>query len=98
MTVHRAGQWVSGPFTGAKYTIDTIPDRVWGGYGHYSRGKWEFSAESRPTNDDLAIGSNLFGAAPFRYPQDTEAWFATAAYRVTEKLQVGVYHSNVHID
>jgi hypothetical protein len=28
LTVHRAGQWITGPFTGATYTIDSVPDRV----------------------------------------------------------------------
>jgi hypothetical protein len=98
LTVHRAGQWVTGPFVGAHYTIDTLPDRVWAGYGDYNRGKWEFSSEYRSTLDVLAIGSPLFGSAAFPYNQSTEAWYATAAYRVTPKLQVGVYHSNLHID
>lgn len=98
LTVHRAGKWITGPFAGAPYTIDTIPDRVWAGYGDYNRGKWELNYEYRSTDDDLSIGSPLFGSAPFPYPQNTEAWFATAAYRITPKLQVGVYHSNLHID
>ncbi|MGA2050893.1 MAG: hypothetical protein ABSG96_24615 [Terracidiphilus sp.] len=46
----------------------------------------------------MQIGSPLFGAKPFPYPQNTEAWFASAAYHVTPKLQVGVYHSNLHLD
>jgi hypothetical protein len=98
LTVHRAGQWVSGPFKGAGYTIDTIPDRVWAGYGDYTRGKWEFGAEYRSTLDVLAIGSALFGPSAFPYNQSTESWYATASYRVNPKLQVGVYHSNLHID
>ncbi|HUD56713.1 MAG TPA: hypothetical protein VMR02_15900 [Terracidiphilus sp.] len=46
----------------------------------------------------MAIGAKLFGSKPYTLNQSTEAWFASAAYRVTPKLQVGVYHSNVHID
>jgi hypothetical protein len=98
LTVHRAGKWISGGFAGASYTIDTIPDRVWVGYGDFNRGKWEFSSEYRSTEEDLAIGAKLFGSKPYMLNQSTEAWFASAAYRVTPKLQVGVYHSNVHID
>jgi hypothetical protein len=98
LTVHRAGHWISGPFAGAAYTIDTVPDHVWVGYGDYNRGKWEFSSEYRATNDILQIGAALFGPTAFPYPQNTEAWYATAAYHVTPKMQVGVYHSNLHID
>ncbi len=98
LTVHRSGAWISGPFAGAPYTIDTVPDHVWAGYGDYAKGKWEFSSEYRSTLDILQIGSPLFGSAPFPYPQNTEAWYATAAYRVTPKLQFGVYHSHLHID
>jgi hypothetical protein len=98
LTGSRAGQWVSGPFAGAPYTIDTVPNRVWAGYGDYNRGRWEFTSEYRSTLDELAIGSPLFGTAAFMYNQSTEEWYATAAYRINPKLQVGVYHSNVHID
>jgi hypothetical protein len=98
LTVHRSGQWVSGYFVGAKYTIDSVPDRVWVGYGDYNRGKWEFSSEYRATDEILQIGSALFGSSAFPYNQSTEAWFATAAYHVTPKLQAGVYHSNLHLD
>ena len=98
LTVHRAGHWITGPFAGVAYTIDTVPDRVWVGYGDYNRGKWEFASEYRSTLDILQIGSPLFGSKPFPYPQNTEAWFASAAYRVMPKLQVGVYHSHLHID
>ena len=98
LTVHRAGQWVTGPFVGAHYTIDTFPNRVWAGYGDYNRGKWEFTSEYRSTLDELAIGSSLFGSSAFMYNQSTEAWYATAAYRITPKLQAGYYHSNIHID
>jgi hypothetical protein len=98
LTVHRAGKWVSGYFKGAGYTIDTVPNRVWAGYGDYNRGKWEFASEYRSTLDELAIGSSLFGSSAFMYNQSTEAWYATAAYRINPKLQVGVYHSYVHED
>jgi hypothetical protein len=98
LTTHRSGEWISGFLKGDSYTIDTYPDRVWVGYGDYNRGKWEFSSEYRSTEEDLAIGAKLFGPKPYMDNQSTEAWFASAAYRVTPKLQVGVYHSNVHED
>jgi hypothetical protein len=98
LTTHRSGKWITGPFAGGAYTIDTPPDRVSVGYGDYNRGRWEFSSEYRSTLEDLAIRSPLFGPTAYMLNQSTEAWFATAAYHVTPKLQVGVYHSNVHED
>jgi hypothetical protein len=98
LTTHRTGKWLSGPFAGAPYTIDTPPDRVWVGYGDYNRAKWEFSSEYRSTDEKLAIHSPLFGPSAYMLNQNTEAWFASAAYHVTPRLQVGVYHSNVHED
>jgi len=97
LTMHRAGVWVSGQFSGVQYTIDNNPDRPWVGYGDYSRGKWDLSAEYRSTNENLNIVfPAMYVAMP--YNQSNEAWFAAAAYRVTPTLQVGVYHSNLHID
>jgi hypothetical protein len=53
--------------------------------------------EYRSLNDSVIIGIPAFGVL-IPDNQSTESWFASAAYRVTPKLQVGVYHSNVHED
>lgn len=98
LTVHRTGQFTTGATRGIKYSIDTTPDRVWVGYGDYNRGKWEFASEYRATQDSLLLGGPVFGPSGLPYDQSTEAWFATAAYRVMPKLQIGVYHSNLHLD
>ena len=98
LTMHRAGSFISGPFLGFQYTIDGNPERPWVGYGDYSRGKWEFSAEYRNTDDFDDIEFIGFGLPVMHYNQSTESWFASAAYRVNSKLQVGVYHSNFHVD
>jgi hypothetical protein len=99
LTMHRAGSWVIGPFAGTQYTIDTTANRPWVGYGDYNRGKWEFSGEYR-SNGNLEVIRfiNIGTFPPMSYVQSTETWFATAAYRITPKLQVGVYHSNLHVD
>jgi len=98
-TMHRAGKYISGPFIGTKYTIDANPERPWVGYGEYSRGKWEFSSEYRNTNQftDILLMNTSSPTVSHRN-KCIEAWFATAAYRVTPKLQVGYYHSNMHVD
>ena len=99
LTMHRAGSWVIGPFAGTQYTIDATANRPWVGYGDYNRGKWEFSSEYR-SNGNLEVVRfiNIGTFPPMPYVQSTETWFAAAAYRVTPKLQVGVYHSNLHVD
>jgi len=99
LTMHRAGAWVTGPLAGVKYTIDATANRPWVGYGDYNRGKWEFSSEYRSNGNLEDIRFVGFGpGAPMAYVQSTEEWFATAAYRIMPKLQVGVYHSNLHVD
>jgi hypothetical protein len=99
-TMHRAGAWTSGIYKGNNYTIDANPERLSVGYGDYSRGKWEFSSEYRNTNQftDVRQLVGTVPGAPMHRSKCLEAWFATAAYRVTPKLQVGYYHSNLHID
>jgi hypothetical protein len=97
MTMLRYGVFISGPFIGVKYTNQETPEFLWVGYGSYNRGKWEFNAEYRSLNDSVIVGIPAFGVlVPDN--QSTESWFASAAYRVTSKLQVGVYHSNFHVD
>ena len=57
------------------------------------------SAEYRSEDYFIDIGFVGFGSgAPLHYNQSTESWFASAAYRVNSKLQVGYYHSNFHVD
>lgn len=99
MTMHRVGPFISGAFAGFHYSIDSNPNRPWVGYGDYTLGKWEFSSEYRNTQDYEDIRFIGFGSgAPLHYNQSTQCWFASAAYRITPKLQVGVYHSNLHLD
>jgi hypothetical protein len=97
MTMLRYGQWISVPFVGIKYTNEETPEMLWVGYGSYTRDKWEFDAEYRSLNDSVIIGVPSFDIS-FPDNQSTEAWFASAAYRVNSKLQVGYYHSNFHVD
>jgi len=98
-TMHRAGVYISGAMKGTKYTIDANPERPWVGYGEYSRGKWEFSSEYRNTNQFTdVILMNTSSPTVSHRNKCTEAWFAAAAYRVTPKLQVGYYHSSLHVD
>jgi hypothetical protein len=97
LSLHRAGTFISGPYVGLTYTIKNNPERPWVGYGDYNRGKWEFGSEYR--NQDLFEDIRFFGGdVPLHCNQSTKAWFATAAYHLTTKLQVGVYHSNIHVD
>ena len=99
-TMHRAGAYTTLAQQGNSYTIDADPERPWVGYGDYSRGKWEFSSEYRNTNqftDIVQIVKSVPGK-PSHRNKCTEAWFVTAAYRVTPKLQIGYYHSNLHLD
>ena len=98
LTIHREGTWISGPFLGIKYSIDSNPERPWVGYGDYSRGKWDLSAEYRNTDEFVDILFVGVGMPVMHYNQSTESWFASAAYRVNSKLQVGVYHSNLRVD
>jgi hypothetical protein len=76
-TMHPSGVWVSGPLTGAHYTIDSQPDRVWVGYGDYNRGKWEFSSEYRSTLDNLVSSSPpCLARRSIVANQSSEGWFA----------------------
>ena len=98
LTMHPSGAWVAGMLKGASFTVDAAPNRVWVGYGDYNRGKWEFASEYRSTLADYAARSAMFGPSALMSNQSSEGWFASAAYRIKPKLQVGVYHSNAHFD
>jgi len=96
LTMHREGQFISGPFLGMYYTIDSNPERPWVGYMDYTRGKWELAGEYRDEAmvDDIAfVGLGMV----LPYNQSTWSWFGAASYRISPKLQVGVYHSQVHV-
>jgi len=98
LTTNPSGIWAVGPLKGAHYSINVAPDRVWAGYGDYNRGKWEFASEYRSTLQNITISSLMFGPTPIFATQSSEGWFASAAYRIAPKLQVGYYHSKAHFD
>jgi hypothetical protein len=95
LTMNLAGKWL---LVGPACTITASPDRVSVGYGNYTRGKWEFASEYRATNYVMEVTIADTGYPTFPFSRSTEAWFASAAYRVTPNLEVGIYHSNLHLD
>jgi hypothetical protein len=94
--MHRNLHYVS-QYYGAHYTVDSVPDHAWVGYGNYDVRKWEFSGEYRSYLDNEHIH---FLAIPLDMTlnQSSEAWFIASTYRITPKIQVGFYHSNLHYD
>jgi hypothetical protein len=76
-------------------TQSTKMNRPWVGYADYARGKWGASFEYRDMNDIKTIRIPL--GTPKDQDKSTKPWFASASYRATPKLQLGVYHSSVTV-
>lgn len=96
MTEHRYGQYFSGAFNGASYTMDANPSRPWVGYGDFAKGKWDFSGEYRNVNNYEDIHMAALPTA-FHENKGTRDWFAAASYRITSKAQVGYYNSGTQV-
>jgi hypothetical protein len=99
LTQSRAGVYTAPMtfFAGLAYSMRTAPQQVAVGYGDYSVGRWDFSAEYRNWDYHLNIATPAVGAV-FPWNGSNEDWFASGAYRVSKRLQVGAYHSNIHVD
>lgn len=94
MSQHRAGYWLTGVNAGKPYTMDSNPNHPWVGYADYAFQKWEFSSEYR----NVDYYEDIHNPTSFSHSnKGTKDWFATASYRVTPKLQVGVYHSGTKV-
>lgn len=86
---------VYAPYGNAPYTITTDPQHVTAGYVDYTRGKLRLNAEIRRNRAD-----DTFTVLGQGSPTDQSylGWFATAAYRVTSRLELGTYHSRFYVD
>jgi hypothetical protein len=71
------------------------PQRITSAYGDYARGHWHFNGEYRRTHDVLE--GVLLGTTVLSNQSET-GWFLTAAYRVTKRLELGMYHSRYYVD
>jgi hypothetical protein len=79
---------------GAPYTLDSEPDRVSDVYADYTIGKLRLDAEARWNNIVYAF-TVLGNSSPTQ--QGSNGWFASAAYRLTSKLEVGAYNSRFFV-
>ena len=87
---------VTGTYSalGAPYTLTSEPDRVQDYYADYTIGKLRLDAEARWTNTTYAFDV-LGNTSPA--PQSSNGWFASAAYRLSSKLEIGAYNSRFFV-
>jgi hypothetical protein len=80
---------------GLPYTVKTDPQHITSVYADFSRGKWRFNAEFRRNHEEIAIHAV---GPDTRSDSSDKGWFASGAYRITKRLEVGTYHSRFYID
>ncbi len=89
---------IKGTYTAlgnAPYTLTSMPDHVSDGYVDYTIGKLHLDAEYR-RNNIVYLFTVLGSGSPVN--QGSSGWFASAAYRLSKKLEVGSYHSRFYVD
>jgi len=82
-------------YGGLPYTVESDPLHVNAFYTDYTRGKLRLSAEFRRTYSNqqvIALG------APSTTNASDKGWFGSAAYRVSDRLELGTYHSQYRVD
>jgi hypothetical protein len=71
------------------------PERILAGYADYTVGKWHFDAEYRRNREILAVQSI---AGPSSSDSSDKEFFASVAYRINKRLELGTYNSRFYID
>ena len=86
---------IDGALGHAPYIVETQPQHVSAGYADYTHGKLRINGEYRRnySRDKFTV----FGQASY-IDQSSSGWFASAAYHVTQRLEVGTYHSRFYVD
>jgi len=77
------------------YHLVSKPERVSVGYADFTRDKWHLAAEYRRNNEFTDF--TVFGQGSLSNSSD-QSWFASAAYRVLPKLELGSYYSSYRTD
>lgn len=80
---------------GVPYTLDTDPQHITSTYVDFTHGKLRLNAEFRRNHEEL---TGSIAGAPTHILSSDKGWFASAAYRVSKRLEVGTYHSRYYID
>ncbi len=57
-------------------------------YGQYTKGNWRFEAEYRKYWRDQIIFNEMF-----EITTDVRGWYASAAYRISKRFELGTYYS-----
>lgn len=92
-TDHIKGTYAA--YGNAPYTLESDPNHVSDGYVDYTVGKLHLDAEYR-RNNTIYTFTVLGQSRPAN--QGSSGWFASAAYRLTKKLEIGTYHSRFFVD
>jgi hypothetical protein len=91
----RANQTVS--YYGQNLTLGSRvnPERIVAAYADYTHGNWHFSAEGRTDHHIYltTIAPAIFGPGESATDEGFTAWYVTAAYRISKRLEVGTYRS-----
>lgn len=80
---------------GVPYFLPSDPNRITDGYVDYSVGKLHVTAEFRRNHtgyDFIVLGQSSYT------DQGSKGFFASAAYRLTKKIEVGTYNSRFYVD
>jgi hypothetical protein len=80
------------------FRIDTKPPaRILSAYADYTKGRLHLSGEYRQHTENIWLASPL---PSFNGPDNLgeQGFFASAAWRVNKKLEVGTYHSRYYVD
>jgi hypothetical protein len=97
-TINRAGKFIAGPIAGFPYGITDNPERTMAAYLEFVRGKWHFAGEFRKLNNIDEITSPVFGKSAFPFDAGDEESYASAAYRVSKRFELGSYYSHFHVN
>jgi hypothetical protein len=82
-------------YGGSPLAVTSHPEHLTSGYADYARGKWHFNGEYRR---DYNMEKYIFLGYPSGSNQSTKAFFVTAAYRVSKRLEIGTYQSRYYVD
>ena len=67
-------------------------------YGDYTRGQFHADAEYRDQTRRAEITAEIPGRPVVRRPGSEEpAWFSSAAYRFSKRMEVGGYYSHYRV-
>lgn len=80
---------------GVPFFLPSDPNRVTDGYVDYTIGKLHLDAEFRRNHTDyqfIVLGQGSFAN------ESSSGFFASAAYRLSKKIEVGTYNSRFYVD